>query len=68
MAMKNQDAAVATLRFRRPDSESAEFIIRGEATPEFVDWLDVEGRANSQCHGDLLIKLPKRVRERMSQH
>jgi hypothetical protein len=42
VAMKNQDAAVAALRFRRPDLESAEFIVRGEATTEFVDWLDVK--------------------------
>ncbi len=42
VAMKDQSAALATLRFRRPDLESAELIVSGEATPQFVDWLDVK--------------------------
>jgi hypothetical protein len=40
--MRDQSVALATLRFRRPDLESAEFIVSGEATAEFVDWLDVK--------------------------
>lgn len=42
VAMKDQSAALATLQFRRPDLENAEFLIRGEAAPDFVEWLDVK--------------------------
>jgi hypothetical protein len=42
VAMRDQSAALVTLRFRRPDLESAEFIVGGEATAEFVDWSDVK--------------------------
>jgi hypothetical protein len=42
VAMKDQSAALATLQFRRPDLENAEFLIRGEAAPDLVEWLDVK--------------------------
>ena len=42
VAMKDQSAALETLRFRRPDLDGAMLLMAGEATPEFVDWLDVK--------------------------
>jgi hypothetical protein len=40
--MQDQTAALATLRFRRPDLEKSEFSVAGEASQQFIDWLDVK--------------------------
>jgi hypothetical protein len=42
VAMKEQSAALETLLFRRPDLEGAMLVTAGEATADFVDWLDVK--------------------------
>jgi hypothetical protein len=42
VAIKEQSAALETLRFRRPDLEEAMLVTAGEATADFVDWLDVK--------------------------
>ena len=42
VAMQDQTAALATLRFRRPDLEKSVFSVAGEASQQFIDWLDVK--------------------------
>ena len=43
VAISNQAAALDALRAKRPDLLDAELTIDGEATPEDVKWLDVQG-------------------------
>jgi hypothetical protein len=41
VAITDRDAALAALRHRRPDIETSEISVVGEATPNDVKWLDV---------------------------
>ena len=43
VAISNQAAALDALRAKRPELSDAELTIDGEATPEYVKWLDVKG-------------------------
>jgi hypothetical protein len=42
VAIADQDAALAALRYRRPDVEASEIAIVGEASPDSVEWLDLK--------------------------
>jgi hypothetical protein len=42
VAITDRDAALAALRYRRPDVEASELAIVGEATPDYVEWLDLK--------------------------
>jgi hypothetical protein len=43
VAIPDQFAAMAALRTRRHVSATVELIVIGEATPDYVDWLDIRG-------------------------
>jgi hypothetical protein len=42
VAIDDRDAAVAALRYRRPDIEASPMTVVGEATPDDVKWLDLK--------------------------
>jgi hypothetical protein len=42
VAIADRNAALAALRNRRPDVEESEMTIVGEATPDYVEWLDMK--------------------------
>jgi hypothetical protein len=50
VAIAERNAALAALRDRRPDVAESELSIVGEASPDYVEWLDVKD-------GDILCVL-----------
>jgi hypothetical protein len=42
VAIADRDAALAALRYRRPDIEASTLLIVGEATPDHVEWLGLK--------------------------
>ena len=42
VAIADRNAALAALRNRRPDVEKSEMTIVGEASPDYVEWLDMK--------------------------
>ena len=42
VAIADRNAALAALRNRRPDVEESEMTIVGEASPDYVEWLDMK--------------------------
>jgi hypothetical protein len=50
VAIADREAALKALRYRRPDVEASAMTIVGEATPDYVEWLDVKD-------GDILCVL-----------
>jgi hypothetical protein len=42
VAIADPDAALAVLRYRRPDIEASALVIVGEATPDHVKWLGLK--------------------------
>jgi hypothetical protein len=42
VAIADRDAALAALQYRRPDVEASDIAIVGEASPDYVEWLDLK--------------------------
>jgi hypothetical protein len=42
VAIADQLAALAALRYRRPDIEESSLTIVGEASPDYAEWLDLK--------------------------
>jgi hypothetical protein len=42
VAISDQKAALKALRYKRPDVERSELTIVGEASRDYVEWLDVK--------------------------
>ena len=42
VAIADRDAALRALRYRRPDVEASTMTVVGEASPDYVEWLDVK--------------------------
>jgi hypothetical protein len=42
VAITDRDAALKTLRYKRPDVEASVMTIVGEATPDQVEWLGIK--------------------------
>lgn len=42
VAISDQENALKTLKYKRPDIELSKLTVVGEANPDYVEWLDVK--------------------------